>query len=68
MDSSTQRKREMTHKLLSGRNDPGAESMRSLEEVSILEVVVDLEPCEPQVRDRETEGCPTLAEHSIQAV
>ena len=39
----------MSHKLLSGRNDPGAESTSSSEEESILEVVMDLEPCEPQV-------------------
>lgn len=60
------KKHKMSHKLLSGRNGLGAESANSIEEESVLEVV--MEPCEPQVwaplpkRQRER---PTLSEHSI---
>lgn len=57
------KKHEMSHKLLSGRNDPGAEATSSLEE-SILEVVMDLEPCEPQVwaplYERQRDALPCL--------
>lgn len=62
-ESSTRKKHEMSHKLLSGRNDPGAEATSSLEE-SILVVVMDLEPCEPQIwaplHERQRDALPCL--------